>query len=669
MRPLPYPFSAIVGQESMKTALLLNAVDPSIGGALIRGHKGTGKSTAARALAAILPRIEVVRGCPFNSDPQSPVDLRGMDVGSNLRRRPNKPVLRRTPFIELPLNATEDRLVGSLHIEEALRTGKRAFEPGILAAANRGILYVDEVNLLDDHLVDMLLDAAASGINVVEREGISFTHPARFILIGTMNPEEGDLRPQFLDRFGLCAAVESIDDPEARQAIVRRHLGFEADPDGFAREWRQSDSRISRQIVLARERLGCVEIPEHETSFAVGLTRSLLVQGHRADITILKAARAHAALLEKSRIDDEDVAEAARLAVPHRMKAAPLESMDSLRQRIDRTLAELGRSRNDSAKPEGQDASPEEMAEMIQVPGSMAAGSILFTFLSGKEKETVFEADADIGSVDIDVEGLVHDGNVARRASRAKTSARSGRYHGVSEVEDGERDYDLALDSTLRQAARRCARGASSGNRPLTLKREDLRKKRYERPCDTLIVFVVDSSDSMGSGAVARMKAAKGAILAILRNAYRSRSRVAMVAFGGEKASVVLPPTSSMDRARRLLETLPTGGATPFADGLQRAWQIIRSERLKRPAVRTVMVIVSDGDANVPVLEGAPPLEELGELAEKIGGDGIPTVLIDAADNAKRSEMRQIAGRMRASYVRMRDLTPSGLLKAARLTS
>ncbi len=666
MRLHQFPFSAIVGQEPMKTALILNAVDPSISGVLIRGHKGTGKSTAARAFAQLLPEIEVVEDCPFNSDPRAPVERGGIEIEGHARMREPRTVLRPMPYVELPLNATEDRLVGSLHIEKALRTGRRSFEPGLLAAANRGILYVDEVNLLEDHLVDMLLDSAASGCNIIEREGISFVHPARFILIGTMNPEEGELRPQFLDRFGLCAVIDSIQDPGSREAIIRRRLSFDEDPGRFLRDWEAADRLVSHQITLGRERLAHVRIPDDQMALAVRLCQSLQVQGHRADLTILKAARAHAAFLEKCAADADDVAAAARLAVPHRVKASPLDSMEAIRQKIDGALREISGERESSECPT---AGPEleDLAEQMQVPGSMAAGSILFSFLAKKETERVFEADQDVGSAEIDVDRLLTGNGGSQKRSKAATVARSGRYRQAVPVREGERDYDVALDATLRRSAMRHVREGSLPEEGRALEREDLCKKKYSRPGENLIVFVVDSSDSMGSGAEVRMKAAKGAALALLRKAYQNRSTVAMVAFGGEEARVALPPTTSVDCARRFLEHLPTGGATPFADGLMKAWQLVRSERLKNPRVRPVLVIISDGEANVPISEGVAPLEELGRLAEKIGRDGISAVFIDAASEpAKCVPMRQIAVRMQASYVTLRSLTASRVIRAVR---
>ena len=384
MKRIVYPFSAIVEQDAIKTALLLNAVDPTLGGVLIRGHKGTGKSTAARALARLLPDIQVIEGCPFNSDPHAPVAGWGDDT--QRAAKPARTVMRPMPFVELPLNATEDRLVGTLHIEKTLQTGQRQFEPGLLATANRGVLYVDEVNLLDDHLVDMLLDAAASGINIVEREGVSFTHPARFILIGTMNPEEGELRPQFLDRFGLCAPVGRITNLESRQTIVQRHLAFEKHPDAFLREWHELERAIAKQILIARRLLENVRVPDALVAFAVKLTHSLQVQGHRADITILKAARAHAALLEKNETDQGDLTQAAQLALSHRIAASPLDSAEKLQEKITLAIRELLGEATEIAPP--PDAKPaedlDEMAERMQVPGSAAAGSIVLSFIKKK---------------------------------------------------------------------------------------------------------------------------------------------------------------------------------------------------------------------------------------------------------------------------------------------
>ena len=322
-----FPFTAIVGQEEMKLALILNVIDPSIGGVLIRGEKGTGKSTVVRALADILPEIEVVEGCPFSCDPEATENLcpecerRLREEGLLPRRR------RKIRVVDFPLAATEDRVVGTLDIETALKTGEKRFEPGILAAANRGILYVDEVNLLDDHLVDLLLDAAAMGVNFVEREGISFAHPARFVLVGTMNPEEGELRPQLLDRFGLCVTVEGLKDPKERVLIMERRAAFERDPEGFSREFATENQALSQRIVAARKTLSQVEIPEKLLYEIAKRLITLGVDGHRADITVVKAARAHAALSGRKEVNEEDIKVAESLALPHRLRRRPFEEV------------------------------------------------------------------------------------------------------------------------------------------------------------------------------------------------------------------------------------------------------------------------------------------------------------------------------------------------------
>jgi Mg-chelatase subunit ChlI len=382
----------MVAQDALKAALVLNAIDPLIGGVLIRGQKGTGKSTAARAIARLLPSIEVIAGCPFNSSPQSPFTDPAVPLPADAGR-----TSRPTPFVELPLNATEDRLAGTLEVEQALQTGRRHFEAGLLASANRGILYVDEVNLLDDHLVDLLLDAASSGVNVVEREGFSFAHPARFLLIGTMNPEEGELRPQFLDRFGLCVTAERIAEVDARELIVRRRLEFDHDPEAFQRRWAPEEALLAAQIVQARKRLAEVAVPDAMVRLAVRLTHELDVAGHRADLTVVKGARAHAAFLEKPAIDLEDLQAALKLALPHRIPSSPLDSAESLQQGIDQAFRRLlgGETEEQETAEEAAPAPPptaeaaedwDAMAEQMQVPGYCAAGSVLFNFLKKKTR-------------------------------------------------------------------------------------------------------------------------------------------------------------------------------------------------------------------------------------------------------------------------------------------
>jgi Mg-chelatase subunit ChlI len=361
--PSIFPFTAIVGQERMKMALILNAISPQIGGVLIRGERGTAKSTAARALAALLPEIEVVADCPFGCHPHRP-DRQCDNCHERVARGEELPVTqRRTRFIDLPVSATEDRVVGTLDIELAIKKGERHFEPGVLAAANRGLLYVDEVNLLDDHVVDLLLDSAAMGVNVVEREGISFSHPARFILVGTMNPEEGDLRPQLLDRFALCVDIRGIHNPTARMEILERTIQFERDPSGFYADWEPKEVELSQDIANARKLLENVTYAQHDLFTIAELTSEMQVDGHRADIVILKAAIAHAALNRRPHITDEDILVAAELALPHRLKRHPFqdteiqfqelaERLDQVRQEAADQTAQMQSSGNPPSKPE-----------------------------------------------------------------------------------------------------------------------------------------------------------------------------------------------------------------------------------------------------------------------------------------------------------------------------
>ncbi|MCO6449673.1 MAG: ATP-binding protein [Caldilineales bacterium] len=341
--PAVYPFTAIVDQERMKRALILNAINPQIGGVLIRGERGTAKSTTARGLAALLPEIEVVEGCEFGCDPNAPV-FYCTECQERLQREGVLPTTtRRIRFVDLPVSATEDRVVGTLDIEKAIKKGERHFEPGVLAAANRGLLYVDEVNLLDDHVVDLLLDSAAMGVNVVEREGISFQHPANFILVGTMNPEEGDLRPQLLDRFAHAVDIEGIPDAAARVEIVRRRLAYDMSPESFYANWREQEQQLSEEIERARLRLPMVTYRDRDIYLIAHLTASFNVDGHRADIVILKTAQANAAFEGRLEINEHDIMVGAELALPHRLKRQPFQDASLQPQQLQQRMEDAQR--------------------------------------------------------------------------------------------------------------------------------------------------------------------------------------------------------------------------------------------------------------------------------------------------------------------------------------
>jgi Mg-chelatase subunit ChlI len=338
----------------MKRALVLNAINPLIGGVLIRGERGTAKSTAVRALAALLPEISVVADCPFSCNPYEKDRLCDNCRERNARGEDLPVARRKVRLVDLPVSATEDRVVGTLDIEQAIKKGEKKFEPGVLAAANRGILYVDEVNLLDDHVVDLLLDSAAMGVNVVEREGISFQHPAQFVLVGTMNPEEGELRPQLLDRFGLSVEIRGIADAEARVEIIERRLAFEQDPNGFCQEWSTAEAKLSSEIEMARTALHAVSHEQADLYAIAELSAGLEVDGHRADLVILKGARAHAALVSRTAISEEDILLAAELALPHRLKRKAFQDVELRFEQLEKQLDKSKQAAASQGKPKGE---------------------------------------------------------------------------------------------------------------------------------------------------------------------------------------------------------------------------------------------------------------------------------------------------------------------------
>lgn len=354
VRPV-YPFSAIVGQERLKRALILNAINPQVGGVLIRGEKGTAKSTAVRGLARLLPQINVVADCPYSCPPDQP-SVMCASCRARYESGEELPVLSRpTRLVELPVAASEDRVVGALDLEHAITEGQRRFEPGLLAQANRGMLYVDEANLLDDHLVDVLLDAAAMGVNTVEREGISVSHPARFILVGTMNPEEGELRPQLLDRFGLVVEISGIDSVAGRVAVIQRRMAYESQPEQFAAEWQDAERDLAERIVSARAILPLVHISPSDMAVVAALALELGVDGHRADLAILETARTHAAWSGRNQLTTDDIRLAAELALPHRMRRQPFTEV-----RLDEARMNAVLDRAESEQQEGQAATAAE---------------------------------------------------------------------------------------------------------------------------------------------------------------------------------------------------------------------------------------------------------------------------------------------------------------------
>jgi len=603
------PFTAIVGQDQMKFALILNAVQPRIGGVLIRGDKGTAKSTAVRALADLLEDMPVAEGCPFNCDPSNPDEM----CDSCFDKSQNGQVkwaMKPTPVIDLPLGATEDRVVGSLDVERAIKEGIKALEPGILAAANRGILYIDEVNLLDDHVADVLLDSAAMGVNVVEREGVSVAHPARFILVGTMNPEEGEIRPQLLDRFGLQVNVEGISDVDLRVEIAKRAEQFEADPEGFSEQYQAESQELRRKISRAREILGEVKLDDHHLRTIAATCVDLGVKTHRAEIAISRTARTIAAFEGRTEVVSEDIKRAMELALAHRMRSRPFEPPSLNQERLEKSL-----SKNQQPEEKNNSGSPPEDS-----PGhSQSEG----TGKQAAAQEKVFE----IGDP-IDVRQIKMP-RQRDRISRRKTGGKrtntlalksSGRYlrHRMPQGKS-----DIAIDATIRAAAPYQVHRA--GPLAVRIKSQDIREKERIRKSSAVVMFVVDASGSMA--AKKRMESAKGAILSLLLDSYQKRDKIGMLAFRGNDAQLLLPPCTSVELALTRLNEIPTGGKTPLYAGMARGLQLLDSEIRKDKEARLMMVLISDGRANVSM--NGDVREELREISGQTRRAGVHTIVID----------------------------------------
>ncbi|MEW6771674.1 MAG: putative cobaltochelatase [Bacillota bacterium] len=660
------PFTAIIGQEKMKLALILNAVNPRLGGVLVRGEKGTAKSTAVRALAALLPEIEVVAGCLCNCDPRDTVRLcpfcrKRLAAGEDLRS-----LTRRVPVVDLPLSATEDRVVGSLDFEYAIRYGRRRFEPGILARANRGIIYVDEVNLLDDHLVDVLLDAATSGVNVVEREGVAFVHPAEFILVGTMNPEEGELRPQLLDRFGLCVPVEGTNDPAARVAIIRRREAFDNDPLGFLAAFAAREEELRQKIIRARALLPDVAVPEEVIRLAADLAAEALAAGHRAEIVLVQAARTLAAWEGREAAAAQDVEKVAELVLYHRRREAPPPPEQPEEPEMEEPPAppeekqpeqperEEPRTQPESNRCDGNDGLSEDNCHQQNKNSSTECGAAA--------AETVFAVGEPfpVKRLDHGRDRILRKGS--GRRSRTRTPTKAGRYVRAT-MRRGS--GDLAFDATLRAAAPFQGRRQKNGV-AIAVEAADIREKVREKRIGNFLLFVVDASGSMG--AQQRMVAAKGAVLSLLLDAYQKRDRVGMIAFKGDEAAVLLPPTNSVELAHQRLAELPTGGRTPLAAGLLKAYEVARTHLFKSPHLSPLLIVISDGRGNVGV-GGGKPLAEAHQVAALIREEErIKTLVIDAEKNGFLSFglARGLAEALGAVYYKIEDLKADLLVEAVR---
>ncbi|WP_019067450.1 putative cobaltochelatase [Streptomyces hokutonensis] len=656
----PFPFTAVVGQDDLRLALLLNAVSPAVGGVLVRGEKGTAKSTAVRALSALLPEVSVVPGCRFSCDPAAP-DPACPDGPHETGPGTQRPAR----MVELPVGASEDRLVGALDIERALAEGVKAFEPGLLADAHRGILYVDEVNLLHDHLVDLLLDAAAMGASYVEREGVSVRHAARFLLVGTMNPEEGELRPQLLDRFGLTVEVAASREPDQRVEVVRRRLAYDDDPAGFTERWADEESSVRAQIIAARALLPSVRLGDGALRQIAATCAAFEVDGMRADIVMARTATALAAWAGRTDVLAEDVRQAALLALPHRRRRNPFDAPGLDENKLDDTLEEFAEQEpeqgpeDDDPGPDGPGGgggqSPEDDSDGPQGGDTAAqpeAGEGGQPQNSGEQQPV--RASEPFRTKALSVPGIGE--GAAGRRSRARTE--HGRTTGARRPQGALTKLHLA--ATVQAAApHQLARGRAG--RGLVVRRDDLRQATREGREGNLVLFVVDASGSMA--ARQRMSAVKGAVLSLLLDAYQRRDKVGLVTFRGSAADVALPPTSSVDAAAVRLESLPTGGRTPLAAGLLKARDVLRVERLRDPARRALVVVVTDGRAT----GGPEPVALAGRAARLFAADGVASVVVDCESGPVRLGLaRQLAGELDGTAVTLDELRAdsiAGLVK------
>ena len=666
MREL-FPFTAIVGQADLKKSLLLCAVNPRVGGVLIRGEKGTAKSTIARSLAAILPEIETAEGCAFGCDPARPAEW--CDRCREKRGQIHW-IKKRTPILPLPLNATEDRVSGSLDFEEAVKHGRRKVSPGLLASAHRGILYVDEVNLLDDHIVDIILDAAASGENRLEREGLSFSHPSRFMLIGTMNPEEGELRPQFLDRFGLSVAVSGELGEDDRVELMLRRETFDRDRTAFVRLHAGETAALRHQVAEGRERLPQVALPKRLRTFMAELAGESYVAGHRADLFLEQAALALAALNGKDEVTEAMVIEVAPLVLAHRRRDAappppppppPPEEPENQEDEPEDQPPPPEEQEQEQAPPppeESRDDKPEDQPPPEEPEENSDDGG-------ASPEENIFQIGETFRVKSIQTANDRRRRRGSGRRSRSRVSQKQGRY-----IKSGpdQGAGDLALDATLRTAAPyQLSRGRSSGL-AVTLTPADIREKVREKRLGNFLFFAVDASGSMG--ARGRMAASKGAIMSLLLDAYQKRDRIALISFRRNEAQVNLPLTTSVDLAGKLLAEMPVGGRTPLSAGLSRTWQELRNALIKNPLARPIVVVITDGRSNVSLkASGESPLSESLRLAEIMSQDArVKYIVVDTEEPGAVTFglAAELAGALGAEYFKVKDLKAEALVNIVR---
>ena len=626
-----FPFVAVEGQEKIKKALLLNIVNKRIGGVLINGEKGTAKSTLVRGLGELFSEIKV---------------------------------------INLPLNITEDNLVGSIDIEKTMKSGKKVFQEGLLKKCHNNILYVDEINLLGDSIVSSILEVASREINYVERDGVSFSHECKFLLIGTMNPEEGDLRPQLLDKFGLYVNAAGTEDILERVKVIKKRLEYENNPIKFCEKYKEEEEILKEKVEHAKERIEKIKVSDQIMNIAVKIVEEANTVGNRAEIILVETAKSLAALDGRSYLNIDDLKEAAVFVLPHRTNQKHESTSQSKGNELEDKNQETEEEKNNSE----DNITQEKEEEVPEEPNKE-------NFDNGNDSENIEESDRDekknknnenaeseeefgIGEIfkvkDILIDDVHDTRKRAGTGKRCKTKSGSlqGRY--IKSTLPKGKIRDFAFDASIRAAAPYQKKNKEN-NLMINIKKEHIRVKVREKRTGASILFVVDSSGSMG--VKKRMEAVKGAVMSLLKDAYEKRDRVGMVSFRRDKAEELLPITRSIDLAQKKLEKLATGGKTPLAEGIAKAYTIIKNEMRKDKEVVPLIVFLSDGKGNFSA-SGKDPVKESLEMAEKIKNEGIRAIVIDTEEGFIKLEMaKTLSEAMKAEYYKLENLRSEDMLK------
>ena len=627
-----FPFVAVEGQEKIKKALLLNIINPKIGGVLINGEKGTAKSTLVRGIGEVFPEIKIVN---------------------------------------LPLNITEDNLLGSLDIEKTLKTGKKVFQDGLLKKCHNNILYIDEVNLLGDSIISNILEVASREINYIEREGISISHQCKFVLIGTMNPEEGGLRPQLLDKFGLYVNVEGSDDILERVKIIKKRLEFEDNPRKFCEKYKEDNEALREKIFRAKERLSEIKASEQIINIAIKIVEEANTTGNRAEIILIETAKGLAALDGRKYLNISDLKEAAEFVLPHRTNQKNQSVSKDDRENMENENSDEQENNGNNNELAERDQKNQEKEENNQEENcntddksEIEEDENIENSQEKKENSSELEEEFKIGDIfkvkDIFLDSVRDNKKRSGTGKRCKTKSGSlqGKY--VKSIIPKGKIIDFAFDATIRAAAPYQKKSDINGLK-IKIRKEDIRVKVRERRTGTSILFVVDSSGSMG--VKKRMEAVKGAIMSLLKDAYEKRDRVGLVAFRKDCAEELLPITRSIDLAQKKLEKLTTGGKTPLAAGIERAYNIIKKELKKDEKVVPLILFLSDGKANYSI-SGKDPIKESLELAQKIKKENIRTIVIDTEEGFIKLEMaKTLSEALGAEYYKLENLKSEDMLK------